>query len=68
MITLVRVDCRARRLNVRGSVLVGMGAIHLKSGEDLGRSITISHMGNGASERKSTGFFPPKENNIKNTK
>lgn len=45
---------------MRGSVLVGMGAIHLKSGEDLGRSITISRMGNGASERESTGFSPPR--------
>ena len=60
MITLVRVDCRARRLNVRGSVLVGMGAIQLKGGEDLGSNITIFHMGNGASERESTGFSPPR--------
>lgn len=55
--TSVRADCRERRLKARGSVIGMVGAIQLKSGQDLGSIIVILHTEKGASERERTAFF-----------
>lgn len=60
MTTLVRVDCRVRRLKTRGSVRVGMEGIWLKSREDLGVISPFSHGKRNFQEEKYSIPLPPR--------